>query len=230
MTRELLLKSIMPPARFVVRMVLLFAKSKSDAFCAYFSVLRPRENSRFDDPRIYRSKSSIQYASLVFIASCIDRRRLTVETTPSNNAPDGFGLIGLGPRFGSAVLAPLNASAGDPPMDRIFSQNTSIPNFISVLLSRPNDTRESYTGELTIGEILPEFQNISNQPKVPVSVLNSNMASAQHFSVLLDSDGIIGPDGKAIKTTSNASLAPSHDQSRLQVTFDTGFSLPQLPG
>ena len=114
-------------------------------------------------------------------------------------------------------------------MDRIFSQNTSIPNFISVLLSRPNDTHEAYTGEMTISEILPEFQNISSQPKVPVSVLQSSLSLDQHFSVLLDPNGIIGPDGKAIKTTSNASFAPSHNASQLQVVFDTGFTLPQLP-
>jgi hypothetical protein len=46
---------------------------------------------------------------------------------------------------------------------------------------------------------------------------------------LLDSDGIIGPDGNAIKITSNASLAPSHNSQQLQMVFDTGFSLPQLP-
>ena len=151
--------------------------------------------------------------------------------TPSSTAPEGLGLIGLGPRSGSQVLAAMNASgsAGDPPLDRIFSQNTSIPNFMSVLLSRPNDTHETYTGEMTISEILPEFQNISNQPKVPVSILQSNISFDQHFSVLLDPDGIIGPDGKAIKTTSNASLAPPHNQSQLQIIFDTGFSLPQLP-
>jgi len=45
----------------------------------------------------------------------------------------------------------------------------------------------------------------------------------------LDPNGIIGPDGKAIPTNSNASKAPAHDQHQLQVTFDTGFSLPQLP-
>ena len=167
---------------------------------------------------------------MVFIATCIDRRRFTVEVAPSDTAPAGLGLIGLGPRFGSEVLAALlNASAGDPPMDRIFSQNTSIPNFISVLLSRPNDTHEAYTGEMTISEILPEFQNISSQPKVPVSVLQSSLSLDQHFSVLLDPNGIIGPDGKAIKTTSNASFAPSHNASQLQVVFDTGFTLPQLP-
>ena len=163
--------------------------------------------------------------------TCIDRPRFTVEVTPSSSAPEGQGIIGLGPRFGSVVLAALNSSAGHPPIDRIFSQDTSIPNFISVLLSRPDDTYETYTGELTISEILPEFQSISNQPKVPVSVLQSTskFSPNQHFSILLDSDGIIGPDGNAIKTISNASATPSHDQSQLQIVFDTGFSLPQLP-
>jgi hypothetical protein len=82
---------------------------------------------------------------------------------------------------------------------------------------------------MTISEILPEFQNITSQPNVSVSVLQSKISADQHFSILLDSDGIIGPDGNAIKTTSNASYAPTHDNSQLQVVFDTGFSLPQLP-
>jgi hypothetical protein len=161
--------------------------------------------------------------------TCIDRGRFPVETTPSAGSPDGTGLVGLGPRFGSQVLGALNTSAGDPPIDRIFSQNTSIPNFISVLLSRPNDTREPYTGEMTISEVLPEFQNISSQPKVPVSVLQSKIEVDQHFSVLLDANGIIGPDGNAIKTTTNASAAPNHNPQQLQIVFDTGFTLPQLP-
>ena len=149
--------------------------------------------------------------------------------TPSSELPEGLGLIGLGPSSGSVVLDVLNNSAGDPPIDRIFRQDTSVPNFISVLLNRPNDTQETYTGEFTIGEVLPLFQNISSQPKVPVSVLNSSYSADQHFSVLLDSDGIIGPNGSAIEITSNATLAPSHDSHQLQVAFDTGFSLPQLP-
>ena len=151
--------------------------------------------------------------------------------TASSDEPEGTGLIGLGPRFGSQVLDALNNSAGDPPIDRIFRQNTSLPNFISVLLNRPDDPHAEYTGEMTVSEVLPAFQNITNQPKVPVSVLLSRLSPIQHFSVLLDSDGIIGPDGKAIKVTSNATLAPTHDQDpdQLTVVFDTGFSLPQLP-
>jgi hypothetical protein len=149
--------------------------------------------------------------------------------TPSSDSPDGIGFIGLGPSTGSRVLHTVKNSSGDPPIDRIFRQDTSVPNFISVLLNRPNDTQATYTGEMTISEVLPLFQNISSQPKVPVTVLSSSLNTSQHFSALLDSDGIIGPDGNAIKMTSNASLAPSHDSQQLQIIFDTGFSLPQLP-
>jgi hypothetical protein len=161
--------------------------------------------------------------------SCIDRRRFSVAVTPSSDSPEGYGLIGLGPSTGSVVLGTLDNSAGDPPIDRIFRQDTSVPNFISVLLNRPNDTRETYTGEMTIGEVLPLFQNISNQPKVPVTVLQSGLSTLQDFSVLLDPDGVIGPDGNAIKITSNATLAPRHDSHQLQVIFDTGTAMPQLP-
>jgi hypothetical protein len=152
-----------------------------------------------------------------------------VEVTAPSDFPEGMGLIGLGPSTGSQVLNTIKTSVGDPPIDRIFRQDTSVPNFISVLLNRPNDAKAAYTGEMTISEVLPLFQNISSQPKVPVSVLQSALNTSQHFSVLLDSDGIIGPDGNAIKMTSNASYAPSHDSHQLQILFDTGFSLPQLP-
>ena len=226
----------MPSARLEVRAIFssFFAERVThdfDAFPARFSVLRPRENSRVDDARFYRPKSGIQYVPLLlFSASCIDRRRFPVEMTPSSTSPAGKGLVGLGPRYGSQVLAAMNdSSAGDPPIDRIFALNTAIPNYITVLLNRPNDTAETYTGEMTISEILPEFQNITSQPNVSVSVLQSKISADQHFSILLDSDGIIGPDGNAIKVTSNATYAPTHDNSQLQVVFDTGFSLPQLP-
>lgn len=150
--------------------------------------------------------------------------------TPSSTSPEGTGLIGLGPRTGSQIFQTLASSAGDPPLDSVFRQDTSIPNFISVLLNRPNDTAEQYTGEMTISEILPEFQNVSSQTKVSVTVLQSALSGDQHFSVLLDSNGVIGPDGNAIKITSNATEAPTHDSSQLQVVLDTGFTLPQFPG
>ncbi|KAI0276912.1 aspartic peptidase domain-containing protein [Russula aff. rugulosa BPL654] len=170
----------------------------------------------------------IQTADLTLLGYTVPDQAF-VAVTPSSDSPEGYGLIGLGPSTGSVVLGTLDNSAGDPPIDRIFRQDTSVPNFISVLLNRPNDTREAYTGEMTIGEVLPLFQNISNQPKVPVTVLQSGLSTLQDFSILLDPDGVIGPDGNAIKITSNATLAPSHDSHQLQVIFDTGTAMPQLP-
>ena len=147
---------------------------------------------------------------------------------PTTDFPDGTGLIGLAPNSNSCVFAALGDQvAGDTPIDRIFRQDLSTPNFVSVLLDRPNDMAEIYTGEMTISQVNPQFQNITNQLKVPVTILQSS--TAQHFSVLLDANGIIGPDGNAIKTTSNSSSAPAHDQSQLMAVFDTGFSLPQVP-
>jgi hypothetical protein len=82
---------------------------------------------------------------------------------------------------------------------------------------------------MTISEVLPDLQNISSQTKVPVTILQSSLSGDQHFSILLDSDGIIAPDGTAINIKSNASYAPTHNEQQLQVVLDTGFSLPQFP-
>ena len=202
-TREFLLKSDTPSlswrcARFVFSLFAEKVIHGSDPFLARFSVLRPRENSQVGDAWLYRSKSGIQYASvLVFNASCIDRRRFPVEKTLSNTSPESQGSVGLGPMYGAEVLAAMNdSSAGDPPMDHIFGLCTSIPNYITILLNRSNETAETYTGEIIISEILPKFQNITTQPNVrdSASVLQpKNISSDQHFSILLHSDRIIGP-------------------------------------
>ncbi|KAH9037652.1 aspartic peptidase domain-containing protein [Lactarius pseudohatsudake] len=132
-----------------------------------------------------------------------------IEVPAGDGAPDGTGLIGLGPNTGSHIHdALIDLPAGDTPLDRIFLQNPTTPNYLTVLLNRPNDTAEQYTGAMTIGEGTPP---------------------AQHWSIVLDSNGIIGPDGKAIKVTSNATDAPIHDVNQLVAIIDTGFTLPQVP-
>ena len=73
---------------------------------------------------------------------------------------------------------------------------------------------------MTISEIPPGFQNITNQSKI---------SSDQHFSILLDSDGFVGLDGNTIKMTRNASYPLTHDQSHIQVVFDTVFSYSSCP-
>jgi hypothetical protein len=82
---------------------------------------------------------------------------------------------------------------------------------------------------MTISEVLPQYSNVTNQPKVPITVLQSNYSEDQHWSVLLDKAGIIGPDGNVIELTSNATYAPTHDPNQLVAIFDTGFTLPQVP-
>ncbi|KAF8256386.1 hypothetical protein EI94DRAFT_1872811 [Lactarius quietus] len=60
-------------------------------------------------------------------------------------------------------------------------------------------------------------------------VLQSSNASDQHWSVLLDKAGIIGPGGNVIELMSNATDAPAHDSNQLVAVLDTGFTWPQVP-
>ena len=62
-----------------------------------------------------------------------------MEITPDSNNVAGTGLIGLGPAAGSNILSTLSSGAGSPPLDMIFGQNKSTPNFLTVLLDRSDD-------------------------------------------------------------------------------------------
>ncbi|KAH9013842.1 aspartic peptidase domain-containing protein [Lactarius pseudohatsudake] len=153
-----------------------------------------------------------------------------IEVPSRGDARDGTGLIGLGPNTLSVIHNALNnQSSGDTPLDRVFRQNLTTPNYLTVLLNRPNDIAETYIGAMTIGEVLPQYSNISNQPKVPVLALQSNLSQDQHWLITLDSNGIIGPNGKAVNVKSNAIDAPTHNASQLVAGIDTGFTLPQVP-
>lgn len=57
--------------------------------------------------------------------------------------------------------------------------------------------------------------------------LENHKRGDQHFQVLLDEDGLIGPDGKPISLNTDVSTAANKKQAT--VVIDTGFSLPQLP-
>ncbi|KAH9007242.1 aspartic peptidase domain-containing protein [Lactarius hatsudake] len=177
----------------------------------------------------YFSSGPVKTAQLEILGFTVPDQAF-IEVPSGGDAPDGTGLIGLGPNTGSHIHDALfDMPAGDTPLDRIFLQNLTTPNYLTVLLNRPNDTAEKYTGAMTIGEVLPQYSNITNQPKVPVSVLDSIISQGQHWSILLDSNGILGPDGKAIKVTSNATDAPMHNEDQLVAVFDTGFTYPQVP-
>ncbi|KAG9315851.1 aspartic peptidase domain-containing protein [Chiua virens] len=134
------------------------------------------------------------------------------------------GIIGLGPSSGSSIRRPGDSSAANPPLDRIFMSNPSVPPTLAILLQRSDDPDEPYPGDLAIGEVLGDYKDILNQPQHPVTI--APLADGQHWQTLLDVNGIIGPDGKPIEIKTQVTGAQTQNAT---VIFDTGFSLPQVP-
>ena len=138
---------------------------------------------------------------------------------------DGKGLIGLGPSRSSNIRDTINSRDGDPVLDRIFLSNTSTPNYLTTLLGRSDDPTDPYPGDITIGELIPGFENVTTMPKLPVTELSVRAQNDQHWQILLDKGGITGPDGQVINVTSIVDGG-----QRLSAIFDTGFSFTQVPG
>ena len=148
----------------------------------------------------------------------------------------GTGIIGLGPTFNSRVHREFNTQLnfsndiGDPPLERIFKQDPGLPNFLTVLLSRKSDDLNgpdpyNQVGQLTIGRLIYGLHNIVDTPKLPVPDVIGWQRTG-HWQTELDANGIFGPDGQYMETISTV---PGGDNHRLNVVFDTGYSLPQLP-
>lgn len=138
------------------------------------------------------------------------------------------GLIGLGPNTGSSIRDKLDRddTGGDAVLDRIFEQNQTAQNYISFMLSRSNDPGSTIAGELTIGEPVKGFENITSQPKLDIVTVPGLTDRDQHWQMYTDVDGVIGPDGQPIKTKSIVPKAPS---GQLVAVIDSGFTLPQVP-
>lgn len=153
----------------------------------------------------------------------------TLVQINSSTNPAGQGLIGLGPNVGSNVHNALKKQPqGDTVLDRIFRQDPTTPNILTVLLSRSDDPSEPYPGQITVSDILPgSMQNISEQPKLTVKTVPSSRSGDQHWQALLDPDGIIGPDGQPMVLSTKVS--GTANASSLTTVFDTGFTLNQVP-
>lgn len=151
-----------------------------------------------------------------------DSQRCLVSVTVDSDHPVNEGVLGLGPNSASSIYDQFDNDAGDTPLNRIFESNTSTPNFLTILLGRSDDTDHPYPGDITVGDVLTDYENITSQPKLPI--IEDKDSSGQHWQTLLDKDGIIGPDGQAIPVQSVV-----QGLEQLVVVFDTGFSLPQVP-
>jgi hypothetical protein len=151
-----------------------------------------------------------------------------VQVNSSSTYPSGQGLIGLGPNVGSNIYDALKKQPqGDTVLDQIFRQNPSTPNILTVLLTRSDDPTEQYPGEITVSDILSGMQTVVNQPKLTVKTVPSSRSGDQHWQVLLDPNGITGPNGQPIAVSTKVS--GTSNSSSLTVVFDTGFSLNQVP-
>ncbi|KIM89410.1 hypothetical protein PILCRDRAFT_60964 [Piloderma croceum F 1598] len=172
-------------------------------------------------------EGSVKTAALEFVGFSIPDQAY-LEIPPSSSDAENTGLIGLGPHVGSSVYYALNKNpSGDPPLDRIFRQNTSTPNYLTVLLGRSDDPDEKFPGDLTIGELIPGYENITNQPKLAIADVVASDAGSQHWATLLDENGI-SSNGTIISLPKSQVAKPA-DSGKELVVFDTGFSLPQLP-
>ncbi|KAI0662199.1 acid protease [Cubamyces menziesii] len=175
-------------------------------------------------------EGNILTSTLEFAGYTVDDQAF-ISVPVSSQDPDGQGLIGLGPNTGSQVRTSLTSPAGDAVLDRIFQQNTTTPNYITILLGRIRDPTDPPTGDLTVGELLPGYEQITSQPKLPVSVVARDNSGNQHWQILLDADGIIGPAGDNVIEEMNIEtvVGSTSNDKQLTVVLDTGYSLPQVP-
>jgi len=118
----------------------------------------------------------------------------------------------------SAIKKALNSNSATTPVDRIFSQNTSSPNFISVLLGRSDDPDNPWPGDITVGTVIEGYEAIQNQPKLTVATAKSGNL---HWSIVIDPDGIIGPNGGAVPV--QTTVSSTKNSTQLTGFFDTGY-------
>jgi hypothetical protein len=173
-----------------------------------------------------QASGPVMTAPLVFAGYTIPNQAF-IQVTPDIQTLQGSGLIGLGPNGGSNVFRDMNQSpAGHTVLDSLFLQNPQTPNILTILLGRSDDPSDKFPGDLTVGETIPGYEDITNQPKLDVTKLPP-LDGNQHLQVLLDQDGITGPDGKPIPVASQVEATLNKNQAT--VVFDSGFTLPQVP-
>lgn len=151
--------------------------------------LRPRTHTLHQDPCILRIWISWAIMSPIkLIVSSLDHFQTPIpdfyQSVVDSEKDDGTGLIGLGPNANSQIHSALNNDKGNAVIDRIFLQNSSTPNYLTVLLGRSDDPDEAdrLPGEITIGELVEGRENITSQPKLPVNRVGKGVSTLnQHW-------------------------------------------------
>lgn len=139
---------------------------------------------------------------------------------------NGFqGLIGLGFDTTSVVRDKLGNGAGDTPLSRIFQLNKTTQNFLSLQLNRANDPTDTITGQITVSELISGNESITSQTKLWLKDAFGD-SNNQHWAVVTDENGVIGPDGSSISTDS---IVRHISGGKMVAVLDSGFTFSQVP-
>ena len=139
---------------------------------------------------------------------------------------NGFqGLIGLGFDITSVVRGKLGSGPGDTPLSRIFQLNKTTQNFVSLQLDRAKDPTDTITGQITVSEIISGYENVTSQTKLWLKDASMDSTN-QHWAVVTDNNGVIGPDGNVI---AEDSIVRHISGGSLVAVLDSGFTFSQVP-
>jgi hypothetical protein len=139
---------------------------------------------------------------------------------------NGFqGLLGLGFDTTSVVRGKLGNDAGDTALSRIFQLNKTTQNFVSLQLNRANDPTDTITGQITVSELVSGNENVTSQTKLWLKDAFMD-SSNQHWAVVTDQNGVIGPDGHTISTES---IVRHISGGQMVAVLDSGFTFSQVP-
>ncbi|OCH88665.1 acid protease [Obba rivulosa] len=173
----------------------------------------------------------INTATLQFGNYTVEDQAFVLVTDTSSFSVDidtqGYdGLIGLGPPTGSVIRKKVDDARGDSVLNRIFSQNTTASNYLTILLNRAGDPMSNFTGQVSVSEVVPGYEAVQQMPKLAVEMTHKLTDEDQHWQTYTDVNGIIGPDGQPIQVDS---IVPKAPDGQLVVIFDSGYTLPQVP-
>jgi len=139
---------------------------------------------------------------------------------------NGFqGLIGLGFDTESIVRDKLGKGPGDTPLSRIFQLNKTTQNFVSMQLDRAKDPTDTITGQITVSEIISGYENVTSQPKLWLKDAFMD-SSNQHWAIVTDKNGVIGPGGDVIAVES---IVKHVSGGKMVAVLDSGFTFSQVP-
>lgn len=139
---------------------------------------------------------------------------------------NGFqGLMGIGFDAESIIRGKVGDAAGDTPLTRIFQQNQTTQNFVSFQLDRAKDPTDTVTGQITISELISGYESIASQPKLYLKDAFMD-SSNQHWAIITDNNGVIGPDGTPISVES---IVPHVSGGKMVAVLDSGFTFSQVP-